>query len=513
MSSHEQTEPTRPRCARLLATTAAIVLATGLGCGSVHDKPSGADAGADPTADAAVETGDAGYELDAAVPPRCGDGHVDEDETCDDGNSVTDDCDYGQQSCTVCTATCEYGQGKVHVCGDDVTDPDEQCDDGNAVTEHCTYGEQSCTVCTESCTMGPGISASCGDGNVDPEEQCDDGNTVTEACAYGQQSCTVCASNCQTGPGITSYCGDGTTNGSEQCDDGNTVTETCAYGQQSCTVCNSSCKLAAGQTAFCGDNIKNGSEQCDDGNTVTEACAYGQTSCTVCGSGCTYQAGQTAFCGDNTVNGGEQCDDGNTTTETCAYGQTSCTVCNASCHYQAGQTAYCGDGTINGAETCEGGTNATCAGQGFAGGVVSCTACKVDTSGCYNNTPQITSLSWWKTGNNPDYNWPEGTWFVRMIFVDPDGNLLGNLSDKWQTSVSGNVYYLLRLNTQHGVPSTDYKLRVYRTMQGDFSLNNLSWVGYADYSCNAGGSIASYCKAGSDIDGPWLRHGDFSLPY
>ena len=38
------------------------------------------------------------------------------------------------------------------MCGDGVTDTSEQCDDGNTVTEECDYGSESCTVCAADCT-------------------------------------------------------------------------------------------------------------------------------------------------------------------------------------------------------------------------------------------------------------------------------------------------------------------------------------------------------------------------
>jgi len=50
-------------------------------------------------------------------------------------------------------------------CGDGVVDANEQCDDGNAVD-----GDG----CSATCT----IESYCGDGTLDPGEQCDDGNTA-----------------------------------------------------------------------------------------------------------------------------------------------------------------------------------------------------------------------------------------------------------------------------------------------------------------------------------------------
>jgi len=496
-------------CIQYVASMFAVaMLATA--CGEVHTKAP--DAGMDQPG---FDGGDV-IEDDAAIPDTCGDGVVDPGEECDDSNTVTETCEYGQASCTVCSASCTNVQGETLTCGDGETNGPETCDDGNDVTEACAYGETSCTVCTETCTSGPGISSLCGDGNQDPGEQCDDGNTTTEACAYGAASCTVCASNCQNGPGITSVCGDGATDGAhESCDDGNTTTEQCAYGQGSCTVCNNNCQVVAGETDTCGDgNTDTGFESCDDGNTTTEQCAYGQGSCTVCSSSCAQVSGETDVCGDGTRDiGFEDCDDGNTTTESCSYGQASCSVCSATCNSVTIQGAYCGDGTVNGPEQCEGTTASTCTGLGFAGGVVSCTSCTVNSSSCYANTPQITSAALHVIGfGNPTTRWPDGTWIVRTIYLGPNGNLLGNLSGSYTYGYT-DVVPMLKLNVQHAPPSTAYSLRVYRSIQGDFTLGNLSWVGYADYSCNDGGSLAEYCTSGVDRRTPYLNHDHFSSPW
>ena len=77
-----------------------------------------------------------------------------------------------------------------------VEDPEEGCDDGNTDTEECAYGLDTCTVCAADCTEQPGDTDLCGDGVVDAEEGCDDGNTDTEECAYGIDACTVCAADC-----------------------------------------------------------------------------------------------------------------------------------------------------------------------------------------------------------------------------------------------------------------------------------------------------------------------------
>ncbi len=68
----------------------------------------------------------------------------------------------------------------VAQCGNGVPESGEQCDDGNTVTEACAYGQASCMVCGASCQSVAGAATYCGDGKVQTGvEQCDDGNTAS----------------------------------------------------------------------------------------------------------------------------------------------------------------------------------------------------------------------------------------------------------------------------------------------------------------------------------------------
>lgn len=124
----------------------------------------------------------------------------------------------------------------VPVCGNGAVEISEQCDDGNTTTELCVYGESICTICNSECKSVIGIPLFCGNGVIDTGEQCDDGNSVTETCEYGEQSCEVCDSSCKSVPGSTSYCGDGDIDflNNEMCEDGNTVSN---------DGCSSDCKV------------------------------------------------------------------------------------------------------------------------------------------------------------------------------------------------------------------------------------------------------------------------------
>ena len=127
----------------------------------------------------------------------CGDGVVNASagEACDDGNA--DESDGCLNDCTLSS------------CGDGVVDPLEECDDGNVVTEACDYGETSCVVCSDACVLEAGDTSFCGDGVADLMfgEICD---TAGES-ATCNDDCTVAA------------CGDAIINAAagETCDDGN----------------------------------------------------------------------------------------------------------------------------------------------------------------------------------------------------------------------------------------------------------------------------------------------------
>lgn len=58
----------------------------------------------------------------------------------------------------------------------------EECDDNNTTTEACAYGEIECMVCNASCQLVAGETSYCGDGalDADEEEECDDGNTADD---------------------------------------------------------------------------------------------------------------------------------------------------------------------------------------------------------------------------------------------------------------------------------------------------------------------------------------------
>jgi fibro-slime domain-containing protein len=129
----------------------------------------------------------------------CGDGIVTPPETCDDGNTVSGDG---------CSSTCQIepqdpdgngwscppagGPCTRTVCGDGIVEGNEQCDDGNSLPF------DGCYKCRKepACPNGTCLSV-CGDGIISPGEECDDGNNVSgDGCSA---SCTL-----ESIPGI--YC-------------------------------------------------------------------------------------------------------------------------------------------------------------------------------------------------------------------------------------------------------------------------------------------------------------------
>jgi cysteine-rich repeat protein len=182
----------------------------------------------------------------------CGNGVVDVDEVCDDGNMSSGDG---------CSSFC-----RIEHCGNNVIDLGEQCD-GSPV------GGFACKNCH---------LVKCGDAIVDTThgEECDDGNnSANDDCISNNANPAACR---------IATCGDRIVNANrEQCDHGPTnglLTDTCS------AICN---------TVACGNGFLEQGEDCDDSNHVnTDGCT----------NACDY-----ARCGDRIIETGvELCDDGNT---------------------------------------------------------------------------------------------------------------------------------------------------------------------------------------------------------
>ncbi len=202
--------------------------------GSASSNPSATDPSTtDPSetvTDSAESSGDPsepGTEASTGTPGAdCGNGIVEADEACDDGNG--DDSDDCPASCQ--PAACGDGYVQANV---------EACDDGNASSDD---------GCIASCVV-----ASCGDGFVFAgNEQCDDGNA---------DNADACPSTC-----ATASCGDGFVfAGVEQCDDGG------AQAGDGCSAqCASECGNIGGGALVAENGVGNGVLYCYEANDSTE---------------------------------------------------------------------------------------------------------------------------------------------------------------------------------------------------------------------------------------------------
>jgi cysteine-rich repeat protein len=238
----------------------------------------------------------------------CGNGRIDPDELCDDGNRVSGDG---------CSQDCTSDES----CGNGMRDLWEGCDDGNRVPKD---------GCGILCSL-----EGCGNGVLDPGEICDDN---------GSENGDGCSADCLS----TEMCGNGYVNivYDEECDDGNTVNG---------DGCNADC-----MDESCGNGIVDPGEYCDDGGTQNgDGCSTDCKSDESCGNvildfsigeqcddgdvksgdGCSAGCRRSA-CGDGFGNVGEACDDGNTTNGD---------GCSADCLYDEG----CGNGVLDPGEMCD----------------------------------------------------------------------------------------------------------------------------------------------------------------
>ncbi|MFH2008436.1 MAG: DUF4215 domain-containing protein [bacterium] len=337
---------------------------------------------------------------DDSGPGNCGDGIVDPDEQCDDGNLVDHDG---------CSATCVLET----YCGNSVVEYGEECDDGNS---------QPGDGCNASCETEVG----CGNGSLEVGEQCDDDNLVDgdgcSALCLDEQMGAVCGNGimelgegCEDGNTVAGDgcspdcvredgCGNGVEEGIEQCDDGNNISgdgcsadchveyicgnnvcEESSY--ETCEACPSDCCPA------CGNGVLDAGEECDDGNNDDGD---------GCSGGCAdEQPG--AVCGNGIWEQGEECEDGNTDnqdgcSDTCevefecgdqvcesAMGET-CALCQPDC------CPNCGNGVreVNRGEQCDwndlGGLD--CEDFCYDGGTLTCTSgCTFDVSQCTGTGP------------------------------------------------------------------------------------------------------------------------------
>ena len=118
-------------------------------------------------------------------------------QTCSDSGTSGD-------TCTLSLPEVQCSSGST--CGDGVVNTNEECDDGN---------DSSTDDCTTTCTLNV-----CGDGYIyDSVEECDQGTENGAACDSAYEStCTACSTSCYYTTSSGEFCGDGVVNGGEFCD-------------------------------------------------------------------------------------------------------------------------------------------------------------------------------------------------------------------------------------------------------------------------------------------------------
>jgi len=219
--------------------------------------------------------------------PVCGNGKIDGDDACDDGNTksgdgCSDSCE--QEDGWTCDAT-----GCNEICGDGLVVGAEAmaggCDDGNpALGDGCS----NCRVDTSYfCTGQPSSCAkTCGNGQVEGAEGCDDGN------AMPGDGCHACAVE-------TGY----------ECDNAEypskcTDIDECAKKTDDCDA-NATCENEAGGfKCTCNDGYSGPGDQCDD----VDECK-GTNDCDANAQCANSDGSYACDCNDGFTGNGKQCDD------------------------------------------------------------------------------------------------------------------------------------------------------------------------------------------------------------
>jgi cysteine-rich repeat protein len=278
----------------LLGKLPLLLAGMAIGCGAraldPHDATGGGpiDLDGGPAGDAAPDVLDA-QRIETIQPARCGDGILDSNEQCDDGNRASGDgcTSICQLECYALCGTCSTPTPcvSVPVCSDHHLSDGEACDDGNQISGDGCAGDCKAIEPGWRCpVVGRRCVPICGDGRVVGPEKCDDGNAIAgDGCS---EICIVEPSGAR--------CGDGFIQGAEECDNGADNNDA-YYGG-----CTADCRFGG----FCGDGMVNGMEQCDRGTALNTA-GYGDKD--GCSSGCFFPH----FCGDAIVDPSEeQCDFG-----------------------------------------------------------------------------------------------------------------------------------------------------------------------------------------------------------
>jgi len=256
------------------ACSSATVLDNGKG-GSAGKSGGGGNGGGT----SGTSSGAGGFVINTALPDassvdrpsggNCGDGVMERNEGCDDGNTIS-----GDGCSRICQVESNWycpkeGQPCQNLaqCGNGILTSDETCDDGNTVSgDGCSADCKTVETGWQCRVPGKPCTPRCGDGVISGTETCDDGNTAAgDGCSATCHleigfKCSGTPSKCS-----ATVCGDGKKEGGEGCDDGNTVPfDSCS---EDCQI-EPDCSGTSGCTSQCGDGIVL-NEQCDDGNAAS----------------------------------------------------------------------------------------------------------------------------------------------------------------------------------------------------------------------------------------------------
>lgn len=157
-------------------------------------------------------------------PLTCGNGQLDLNEQCDDGNTLGGDgCSSGCKTeplyiCSGAPSVCN-----IPNCGDGLISSNEVCDSNSLAGQTCITkgfagGTLACAATCLSFDISGCMQGACGDGLLNnPWESCDDGNTVSnDGCSAGCTVETQAGYACSGIPSVCCKCGGADTSGLTQ---------------------------------------------------------------------------------------------------------------------------------------------------------------------------------------------------------------------------------------------------------------------------------------------------------
>ena len=230
--------------------------------------------------------------------PECGNAQIDwlgdSWELCDRSNVGRVTCEaLGYVDGTLwCSDDCQSYDTSDCVsdgaCGNGLLDEGESCDDGPAPEQVCPEYSERCVVCTTECTLVDGVVSVCGDGvRAEAHEVCDGDAMAANSCenqGFPAGGTLRCADDCQSFDAsecLGDQCGDGVIGETEACEINGPFNRLCDYGERACTLCNPRCQLIEGTARYCGDGVVeyHNMERCEIGQSYVSACSGDTIAC------------------------------------------------------------------------------------------------------------------------------------------------------------------------------------------------------------------------------------------